>query len=111
MFVINQQDQGTIDLSQQDYVPIIAESFLIDRRAQGLAPITACTPFPLHSSGAHAARAVPYAALQGCFARARRPDCLHRAALDDRQDRQAQVVGFAPPKGVDFVAEHFLYNE
>jgi integrase/recombinase XerC len=32
------QDQGTIVLAQQDYIPIVAESFLIDRRAQGLAP-------------------------------------------------------------------------
>jgi len=40
MFVPKSQDQGTIVLSQQDYVPILVESFLVDRRAQGLSPET-----------------------------------------------------------------------
>jgi len=34
------QDQGTIVLSQHDYIPILVESFLIDRRAQGLSAST-----------------------------------------------------------------------
>jgi site-specific recombinase XerD len=36
MFVSKSQDQGTIVLSQQDYLLILVESFLIDRRSQGL---------------------------------------------------------------------------
>ena len=34
------QDQGTIVLAQQDYLPILMESFLTDRMAQGLSPET-----------------------------------------------------------------------
>src|SRR5690349_14156317 len=30
------EDQGTIILSQMDYLPILIESFLVDRKAQGL---------------------------------------------------------------------------
>ena len=40
MSVLKTQDQGTITLSQQDYVPILIESFLMDRRSQGLYPET-----------------------------------------------------------------------
>jgi hypothetical protein len=40
MFIVKKQDQGTIVLSQQDYLPILVESFLVDRRAQGLSPET-----------------------------------------------------------------------
>ena len=40
MSVLKMQDQGTIVLSQQDYLPILIESFLIDRRSQGLSPDT-----------------------------------------------------------------------
>ncbi len=40
MFVLKAQDQGIIELSQQDYLPILIESFLIDRRSQGLSPET-----------------------------------------------------------------------
>jgi len=40
MFVLKSQDQGLITLSQQDYLPILADSFLIDRRSQGLSPET-----------------------------------------------------------------------
>ena len=40
MFVLKSQDQGLITLSQQDYLPIMVESFLIDRRSQGLSPNT-----------------------------------------------------------------------
>jgi len=40
MSVLNTQDQGTIVLAQQDYLPILIESFLIDRRSQGLSPGT-----------------------------------------------------------------------
>ena len=36
MFVLKSQDQGLITLSQQDYLPILVDSFLIDRRSQGL---------------------------------------------------------------------------
>ena len=36
MFSLKSQDQGTIVLSQQDYLPILVESFLVDRRSQGL---------------------------------------------------------------------------
>ena len=40
MFVLKSQDQGLIALSQQDYLSIMVESFLIDRRSQGLSPNT-----------------------------------------------------------------------
>jgi site-specific recombinase XerD len=40
MIVPKSQDQGTIVLSQQDYLPILVESFLVDRRSQGLSPCT-----------------------------------------------------------------------
>ena len=38
-----QQDQGLIMLSQQNYLPILVESFLIDRKSQGLSPETITT--------------------------------------------------------------------
>ena len=37
MLSLKTQDQGIIRLAQQDYLAILIESFLIDRRAQGLA--------------------------------------------------------------------------
>ena len=37
MSALKTQDQGIIRLSQQDYLAILIESFLIDRRSQGLA--------------------------------------------------------------------------
>jgi site-specific recombinase XerD len=40
MYALKTQDQGLITLSQQDYLPILVESFLIDRRSQGLSPDT-----------------------------------------------------------------------
>ncbi|MBV6452005.1 MAG: Tyrosine recombinase XerC [Anaerolineales bacterium] len=40
MYALKTQDQGLITLSQQDYLPILVESFLIDRRSQGLSPET-----------------------------------------------------------------------
>ncbi len=40
MFVPKTQDQGTITLSQQDYLPILVKSFLVDRRSQALSPET-----------------------------------------------------------------------
>lgn len=40
MFVRKPQDQGTIVLSQQDYLPILVKSFLVDRRSPGLSPDT-----------------------------------------------------------------------
>jgi site-specific recombinase XerD len=40
MIVLNSQDQGTIILSQQDYIPLAVESFLIDREAQSVSPET-----------------------------------------------------------------------
>jgi hypothetical protein len=40
MFVLKAQDQGIIKLSQQYYLPILIESFLIDRKSQGLSPET-----------------------------------------------------------------------
>ena len=40
MYALKSQDQGLITLSQQDYLPIMVESFLIDRRSQGLSPDT-----------------------------------------------------------------------
>jgi hypothetical protein len=36
MYSLKHQDQGIIELSQQDYLAIQIESFLMDRRAQGL---------------------------------------------------------------------------
>ena len=30
------EDQGTITLSQMDYLPMVIESFLVDRKSQGL---------------------------------------------------------------------------
>jgi hypothetical protein len=38
MCALNTQDQGIIVLPQQDYLPILVESFLIDRKSQGLPP-------------------------------------------------------------------------
>ncbi len=40
MCALKTQDQGLITFSQQDYLPILVESFLIDRRSQGLSPDT-----------------------------------------------------------------------
>ncbi len=40
MSVLKTQDQGIIVLDQQDYLAILIESFLIDRRSQGLSPET-----------------------------------------------------------------------
>lgn len=40
MYALKSQDQGLITLSQQDYLSILVESFLIDRRSQGLSPDT-----------------------------------------------------------------------
>jgi site-specific recombinase XerD len=40
MCALNTQDQRLITFSQQDYLPILVESFLIDRRSQGLSPDT-----------------------------------------------------------------------
>ncbi len=40
MYSLKSQDQGLITLSQQDYLPILVESFLIDHRSQGLSPDT-----------------------------------------------------------------------
>ena len=40
MSLLKTHDQGTIELLQQDYLPILIESFLIDRKAQGLSPET-----------------------------------------------------------------------
>lgn len=37
MSALNVQDQGIIELAQQDYLPLLIESFLIDRKSQGLA--------------------------------------------------------------------------
>jgi len=36
MYSLKSQDQGLITLSQQDYLPLMVESFLIDRRSQSL---------------------------------------------------------------------------
>ena len=36
MYSLKHQDQGIIELSQQDYLAIQMESFIMDRRAQGL---------------------------------------------------------------------------
>ena len=35
MCALKNQDQGIIELSQTDYLPILIDSFLIDRKAQG----------------------------------------------------------------------------
>ncbi len=40
MFSLKSQDQGTIVLSQEDYIPLIVESFLVDRKAQSVSPGT-----------------------------------------------------------------------
>ncbi len=40
MCALNTQDQGLFTFSQQDYLPILVESFLIDRKSQGLSPDT-----------------------------------------------------------------------
>ncbi|MBI5951642.1 MAG: tyrosine-type recombinase/integrase [Chloroflexi bacterium] len=40
MYSLKSQDQGLITLSQQDYLPLMVESFLIDRRSQSLSPDT-----------------------------------------------------------------------
>lgn len=40
MYSLKSQDQGLITLSQQDYLLILVESFLIDRRSQALSPDT-----------------------------------------------------------------------
>ena len=40
MYSLKSQDQGLITLSQQDYLPLMVESFLIDRRSQSLSPET-----------------------------------------------------------------------
>lgn len=40
MFVLKDQDQGIIKLSQQEHLPILIESFLIDLKSQGLSPET-----------------------------------------------------------------------
>jgi site-specific recombinase XerD len=40
MSLLKSQEQGTIVLSQQDYLPILVESFLVDWRAQGLSKET-----------------------------------------------------------------------
>lgn len=40
MSALKTQDQGTIALSQHDYLPIVVDSFLVARRAQGLSPET-----------------------------------------------------------------------
>jgi len=40
MIALKPHDQGTIDLLNQDYLPVVAESFLIDRKSKGLSPET-----------------------------------------------------------------------
>ena len=40
MFASRTKDQGTIVLSQDDYLPILVDSFLVDRRSQNLSPGT-----------------------------------------------------------------------
>ncbi len=40
MISLNSQDQGTIILAQQDYIPLAVESFLIDRQAQSISSAT-----------------------------------------------------------------------
>ena len=36
MISLKTQDKGTIVLSQEDYIPILINSFLIDRKSQSL---------------------------------------------------------------------------
>jgi hypothetical protein len=36
MCALKTEDQGIIDVSQMDYLPIVIDSFLVDRKAQGL---------------------------------------------------------------------------
>ena len=36
MCALKIEDQGTIKLSQMDYLPIVIDSFLVDRKSQGL---------------------------------------------------------------------------
>lgn len=40
MIALNPQDQGTIVVSQEDYIPLAVESFLVDRKAQNVSPDT-----------------------------------------------------------------------
>jgi hypothetical protein len=40
IYSLKTRDQGLNKLSQQDYLPIMVESFLIDRKSQGLSPET-----------------------------------------------------------------------
>ena len=40
MYSLKSKDQGLITLSQQDYLPLMVESFPIDRRSQSLSPET-----------------------------------------------------------------------
>ena len=40
MYALKSQDQGFITLSRQDYLPIMDDSFLIDRKSQGFSPET-----------------------------------------------------------------------
>ncbi len=40
MISLNPQDQGTIVLPQEDYVPLAVESLVIDRKAQSVSPDT-----------------------------------------------------------------------
>jgi site-specific recombinase XerD len=40
MSTLKTQDQGIIELLQTDYLPILIESFLIDRKSQGLSSET-----------------------------------------------------------------------
>lgn len=40
MSALKTQDEGIIILSQEDYLPVLVESLLIDRKLQGLSPET-----------------------------------------------------------------------
>ena len=40
MISLKSQDQGIIKVLNQDFLPVLAESFLIDRKAQGFSPDT-----------------------------------------------------------------------
>ena len=40
MISLKTQDQGIIELLNQEFLPVLAESFLIDRKAQGLSSET-----------------------------------------------------------------------
>lgn len=40
MIALNPQDQGTIVLSQEDYIPLAIQSFLIDRTVKSVSPDT-----------------------------------------------------------------------